>query len=182
MEMLYRVETGEGETVASCETFDEALRRLTDRYYDEEGDVPPEPEREHLTVVLVKDGTERTIYDTDAYAANAGVLAIEVAVAACEYDNGDEVEGVGCPGGAWFDWNTDEAAALAKHEENVAFVDSHKHRAACAFIPQVYLELWKGDCPTSVLDTFMWGDLLPEAYTEPTGLADGYKYHSNVAA
>lgn len=161
----FAVQDSEGSLLGTHDTLDEALAALTDDYYTFTGAVPPTPER--LVVVRVEEtGAEHNVYDTETYANNGGILGFTCHIAAWESDTSGQ--GVGIAG---FDWFTDEAMARARHEENVRHVT--EHGGGAYFIPDVYLEMWQGDNPTSVLDLTLWSDLFsaPGVVADVTGRA-----------
>lgn len=162
----YSLQTGDGDLLGTYDTLDEALAVLTQDYYTFNGGVPSEPERMVIVQVDEETGAEQNVYDTETYADNSGVLGFTCHVAAWESDTSGS--GIGIAG---FDWFTDEATARARHEENVRHVC--EHGGGAYFIPDVHLEMWQGDNPTSVLDLTLWGDLFsaPGVVADVTGRA-----------
>ena len=159
---ITRHKHGPGETVATADSFDEALTALTLAYYDESGAIPQTPER--YVVVLVTDDGERTVFDSEtASEDNAGILGITVALCAT-------ASGSDGTGGAAFAWNTDRETVRDTYDrERQALLDGScgPERCSCYFIPNVYMDLYRGASVTAILDAELWHTLIPDAHDEP---------------
>ena len=106
----------------------------------------------------------------NASEGNAGILGITVAVCATEH-------GSDGTGGAAFTWNIDRETVRGTYDrERQALLDGScgPERCSCYYIPNVYMDLYRGASVTAILDAELWCTFIPDAHDEPR--ADGAEW------